>query len=196
MNFLKTGIYTVVFLILLYFSFKMGYNYRSDNSVSLLKEVDTVFIKDTFKYVIYDKVPEYILIRDSVKYRDEVWADSVIRVNKVDTLELLRKYYAVHYYIRSWTDSLISIIRHDAISENDFIDSKIEYEFLQPRSIVRNIQYSYNQYLYGGITIPFGNFNYTGLQISYAGSRFATGLIYQPGIKTLSLSLGGVIKSF
>ena len=151
---------------------------------------DTVFVYDTITHFVPDTVPYYIVKTDSVTIKDTVFAE-------IDTLAILLDYYSLHYYTRTWEDSLLIATSHDAISENEFIDNTFTYKIKSPQQIIYNTTvYSYSKYLYGGVTIPFGNFNYTGIQLSYASPKFTTGLLYQPGIKAVSLSLGGIIKKF
>jgi hypothetical protein len=151
---------------------------------------DTVFIYDTITHFVPDTVPYYIVKTDSVTIKDTVFAE-------IDTLAILLDYYSLHYYTRTWEDSLLIATSHDAISENEFIDNTFTYKIKYPQQIIYNTTvYSYSKYLYGGVTIPLGNLNYTGIQLSYASPKFTTGLLYQPGIKAVSLSLGGTIKKF
>lgn len=192
MNSLKTTFGVIVIILLLAGSFYLGYRvYPYRNPITAITETDTVYISDTITHIIADKPPEYLIVRDSIKYKDKAWMDSVIKANRVDTNAILKKFYAIHYYTRSWQDSLISITRHDAIAENNFIDSKLQYEFLKPRTIInKNISYTYSKYLYAGISIPASNINSFDIETLYATSKGYCGIGYSPGNKTLLLKAG------
>lgn len=198
MNTLKTACAAVIIILLLIGIFFLGYRaYPYRNPVATATETDTIYLPDTTTHTIPDKPPEYIIIKDSVKYRDRQWMDSVVKANKVDTAAIMRKFYAIHYYTRSWQDSLISITRHDAIAENNFIDSKLQYELLKPQTVInKTIIYTYDKYLYAGLNVPINNINASSLEVLYATQKAYYGIGYSPGSKTFSLKAGVKLIQF
>lgn len=192
MNNLKTALAGIIIILLLGGSFYLGYRVcLIRNPVTHVVVTDTIYLPDTTTHTIADKPPEYIIVRDSIKYRDTEWMDSVLQASKVDTNAILRKFYAIHYYTRTWQDSLISITRHDAIAENNFIDSKINYQFLKPQTIIYNTTaYTYSRYLYGGLDMPVNNINHLKFEVTYATNKGYLGAGYSPGQNTLSLKAG------
>ena len=171
-----------VFLIVLAGVFYWGYRYYPLNNPCPQIARDTVYLRDTVYRTIPDKPPEYIVVRDSIVIRDTVFRD-------VDTLAILTDYYAIHYYTRTWEDSLVFITRQDAVAENKFIDSWLEYKIKRPQTVINNSvnEINYSRYIYGGLVLPINNFDYAGLQVNYAGPKGSVGVMYQPGVKNFSV---------
>jgi len=200
MNSLKTAFTSILIIGLLVGSFYLGYRvYPSyKNPIAQVVEIDTIFLQDTTKYTIPDKTPEYIIIRDSVKYRDQAWMDSVIKANRVDTAAILEDYYGLHYYSRTWEDSLLKVSVDDAIAENRPIHNSFKYQILRPQSIIQNnvIEYSYSKYIYAGLNLPVSSPKYISLDIIAAFPRGYFGTGYSPGLNTLSIKGGIKIIDF
>ena len=149
-----------------------------------------VYVYDTFDHHIIDTFPFYIIKKDSIKYRDPVWMDSVIQASKIDTTEInkfLRDYFAEHFYNRKWNDTLISINMGDIVTENQIVKSDITYKLLKPISIIDNtstvINYSKYIYLGGSITIPNAEYSSLGVYGAFPKSLFGVSYIpYHPGV--------------
>jgi hypothetical protein len=110
--------------------------------------------------------------------------DSVLMASKVDTSEILKKYYAQYYYHREWKDSLLSVQMRDIVSENKFVNNIFTYEFLKPQTVIQNIDNSktYASYLQGGLDIPIQNPKYISLGVQYINPKFYLGAGYGPTI--------------
>jgi hypothetical protein len=146
----------------------------------------TVILHDTVIHHIKDTVPYYIVRRDSIVYRDTVFQD-------IDTAAILRNFYALHYYTRTWEDSLLFAKSEDAISQNEFVDNKFSYKILRPQSITYTTvdnSISYSKYLYAGVSIPIKDIKYADLSLSYAFRRGFVGVGYSPMQNGFSLKTG------
>jgi len=136
---------------------------------------DTVYIHDTIKHTITDRVPYYITRLDSVIIRDTVFRE-------IDTAAILEDYFAVHYYLRTWQDSLIKVSIEDAVTENNFISNNFTYQFLRPQTLINNVTNitNFNKYLYigGSVTLPDAKYSNVGVYGAFSRSFF--GLSYMP----------------
>lgn len=183
-NSTKNWIIVILSLVILTGVFFFGYAMYPKWNPCPQTKPDTIYVHDTVIHHIPDTIPYYIERIDSVKYKDQEWMDSVLIALKVDTAELLKKYYARYYYHREWKDSLLSVQMRDVISENKFVNNIFTYEILRPQTIVQNIDNSktYASYLQGGLDIPFQNIKYTSLGAQYINPKFYVGLGYGPSI--------------
>jgi hypothetical protein len=190
----------VLFVLLLAGVFFGGYKYYAFRN-PCAEIVDTLYIYDTVEHRIPDTVPWYITKRDSIKYRDQKWMDSVIMANRVDTFAILRDYYAIHYYSREWfdPDSIVYITSEDAISENLIIDNVFSFKLLKPQTVVNNVVGSpsvYSRYLTGGLDIPLNGIKGLGIEGEYITSKYYLGARYVPTEKSMSIKAGLVLWRF
>lgn len=177
--------------------FFLGYSrYPVWNPVAI-SHPDTVLIHDTVPHVIVDSFPYYVIKKDSVKYRDPIWMDSVIQAAKIDTVEMatiFREYYAFHPYDRIWTDpdSLIKIILNDTITQNRPENNNFTFKLLKPLVIIDNtkteINYSKYTYLGGSVSIPDSKFSSVGVYGAFP--RVFTGISYMPWQKGFQVTAG------
>jgi hypothetical protein len=147
----------------------------------------TVILHDTILHRIVDSFPYYIVRRDSIVYRDTVFKD-------VDTNAILEDYFALHYYSRTWEDSLLSAKSEDAISQNGFVDNKFTYRILRPQSITYNqIDNSvhYNKYLLLGLSVPIQDYKTAQLEAVFVLPKFYIGAGF--GSQGLSIKAGGTL---
>ena len=150
----------------------------------------TVIVHDTVTHTIVDSFPFYVIKRDSIVYRDTVYAD---------TAQILADYFAIHYYTRKWADSLLIATSEDAISENRFIDNKFTYKYIGPIAYTQNVQdytVTYNKYLYGGLGLPLKDYKYISLETFYAFPKGYLGISWNPQIKGFGLKAGVRILQF
>lgn len=176
----------------------LGYSMYPKLNESPSNAPDTLFIHDTVTHVIPDSIPYYIVKVDSVKIRDQKWMDSVILANKVDTAEILKDYYATHYYSRSWEDSLVTIKLSDEVSQNTFGKASLSYKFLKPQVIIRSdtTRYNYSKYLYLGLDVPIKDVRYTNIDLIYAFKKGYTGVGYNPMLNSVSIKGGFTLWKF
>ncbi len=127
--------------------------YRTYPMANVLPEPlsDTVFIYDTVFHEIPDSFPYYVERIDSIKYLDEKIIDSIINANKIDTAEILRRYYAEYTYRRSFSDSLITAVLIDTLSQNKVMGHNFSYRLLKPQTTVINKTELLNTSLYVGV---------------------------------------------
>lgn len=172
-------------------SFYGGYNYHRKTSVPQIV-TNTVIVHDTTKRVIIDRVPYYIVKRDTIVETKTVFT-------KVDTAKILQDYYAIHYYTRTWQDSLLKVTLEDAITENVSIDNKFTYEILRPQSIISttvNNSVVWSKRIYFGLDIPIKNIKYINLEGIYDFKSGYIGMGYYPELKSLSLKAGVKLFQF
>jgi hypothetical protein len=183
-NSTKTWVIIILSLVILAGVFFFGYSMFPKWNPCPPTQTDTTYVHDTIIHHIPDTIPYYIVHTDSIIYKDQKWVDSVLLANKVDTTEILKRYYAQYYYDREWKDSLIAVQIHDVVSENKFMNNAFTYKLLQPQTIVQNIDNSktYANYLQGGLDIPFQNIKYINLGVQYINPKFYVGLGYGPTI--------------
>lgn len=197
----KTANYIVVGLVLLallgcgYFGYTM---YPRLNKCPDIV-ADTLYLPDTTTHTIPDKPPEYVTIRDSIKYRDPVWMDSVIKANKVDTAEILKDYYAIHYHTRNWFgldsltgDSLLTVTIKDQVSRNTFIDNIFTYKILRNQQVINNVinNTSYANYILVGAGTNMHAFKGVDLDATLVTKRYYLGVGYDAYANSISFRLG------
>ena len=154
---------------------------------------DTVYVYDTAWHTITDTVPWYIVKHDSIVYRDTVFKD-------VDTAEILKDYYAIHYYTRFWQDTLIAVTKHDVISKNDFISSELTYKLLKPVTIINNVinNVFYSRYITFGTDLPFKQVQHMNVNIDvmYVTSKYYLGVGYNSELNCPTIKGGVTIFKF
>jgi hypothetical protein len=183
----KNWIIAVLIGVVLIGIFFWGYGTGKRNNLPIVVN-DTIWRVDTVEHRIVDTFPWYIVKRDSVIYRDTVFKD-------VDTSEILKDYFAIHYHSRTWEDSLLLVKSEDAITENYILDHQFTYKIKRPQSIVNVVdnKISYSSYIYAGVT---GSKNSLFVGGFYADRRLIFGLGYDPFNKAASASFGLKIASF
>ena len=189
-----------LFVLLLAGVFFGGYKYYAFRN-PCAEIIDTLYIYDTGEHQIPDIEPWYITKRDSKKYRDQKWMDSVIAANRVDTMAILSDYYAIHYYSREWCDpdSTVKVTAEDAISENQIIDNVFSFKLLKPQTVVNNIISTpsvYRRYVTGGLDIPFNRTYGVGIEAEYVTDKYFLGTRFVPSEKSISIKAGLVLWRF
>ena len=179
----------IVVLVLFLFVFIKGCNYGKTRVHCPEIRSDTILVHDTITHTIIDTFPYYIAVRDTIFFRDTIYGD-------IDTAQILKNYFAVNVYTRSWQDSLLDVTLQDYISENKPVRNVFTYKILRPQQVIINEvdnSITYNKYLYGGITLPvspFKNINYISLDVIYAFPKGYFGAMWQPEINTFSAKFG------
>ena len=140
-----------------------------------------------------DTVPWYIVKHDSIVYRDTVFKD-------VDTANILKDYFAIHYYTRFWQDTLIAVTKHDVISKNDFISSELTYKLLKPVTIINNVinNVFYSRYITFGTDLPFKQVQHMNVNIDvmYVTSKYYLGVGYNSELNCPTIKGGVTIFKF
>jgi hypothetical protein len=186
----KVSIYItlVAILIILISVFLWGFRTYPKVHPPPVASIDTFYVHDT----VVHRIPYPVTIRDSIRYRDQAWIDSIVQANQVDTSALLADYYALHYYTRHWGDSLISVTLKDVVSGNRFIDSALTYQILRPQQVINSVinNYTYSRYLYAGADIPVDKIRNAEYGLFYASRRTFVGGAYSPLTGTFSFKCG------
>jgi hypothetical protein len=179
-------------IVLVALSFIGGCQYHKKTFVPLMASHDTIVVYDTITHHIIDKIPYYIVKRDSVVIRDTIPAI-------VDTVAILADYYNFHYYTRTWEDSLLYAQAEDVITENKFLDNVFTYKIKRSQMIINNIvdnTITYNKYVYFGLDVPIKNVDYINLEALYAMPKMYLGVGYSPQLKSVSLKAGVKLLQF
>jgi hypothetical protein len=154
---------------------------------------EVVILHDTATHYIPNYVPWYIAGKDTTIYIDRLIPA------KVDTLAILRDYYALHYQDRFWSDSLIQVTLKDMITQNKATPQKFTYKILRPQTIINNTQDNsvhYQSYLYIGGSVPINKFDYSSIDLTLALPKWSIGVSYAPGVNTFMVRAGVKIIAF
>lgn len=200
-NSTKNWIIGILFLIVLIGTWIFGYTRYPVWHPQEHGSDSIVYIYDTTPHGIPDSFPFYVIIKDSIKYRDPIWMDSVIQANKVDTSSLntiFREFYSFNYYTRIWQDTLVQISINDMITENRPDDNNFSYKLLKPLTIIDNTTTTniYTKYLYlaGSVTLPDSKYSSFGLYGSFPKTIF--GISYMPFSPGVMTTIGVKIVKF
>ena len=165
-------------------SFLGGYKYYQYSN-PIIPSSDTLYIYDTTTY--YVDVDHYHYDIDTIFY-----PDSIIIPIDIDTLEILKDYFALYKYNRVWEDSLIYVSFYDIISQNRILQSSLlEYKILRPQTIITNTTTinNYASYFNISLTSDF-TLEYPHLKATLITPSLSYGLGYMPKQKALTLSVG------
>lgn len=166
-------------------SFYFGYNYHSDE---LEQFRDTIIVRDTNTYIIFDHSPWYHLVLDTVEYNDTI-------PFTIDTAQVIKEYFAKYSYTRNWKDSLMDITLHDVVTQNRFDKSTLNYKILRPQTIINNTVVTSTPFnIYIGLDIPLNNKNDLNIEGIYIKNKRYIGAFYSPISKTIGLKIGIGIK--
>lgn len=166
--------------------FFIGYRYYPLCNPCPQPVTETIIIRDTVVYQIIDTVPFYIVRRDSVIIRDPI-------PFIVDTAAILADFYALHYYTRTWEDSLLLATSEDAITENRFVDNVFNYKIKRPAQVIYNSidnSISYSRYLYGALSVPLNDYKFASGSVYFASERLLLGVGYIPYHKSFNATAG------
>jgi len=169
--------YVILHLIWIVIAFSGGIIYQNNrHECPSVTNTDTLYVYDTITHIIVTP-PE--IIKDTIFYPDTI-------PFPVDTLAILRDYYAFHSYTRRWIDDDMDITVKDVLTQNSFFETQLSYKILRPQSIIINNEYitNYNRAIYTGLTF---NSKFTTIDVLYADNRLALGLGYSPFTRSLSV---------
>lgn len=189
---MKKYIWPLVLAVLfLALSFVGGCQYHKKLHPCPTASIDTISVHDTTIHYIVDTVPFYIIRRDSIIKYVEVPAN-------VDTMAILADYFALHYYTREWSDSLLYAKSEDVIAENQFIDNVFTYKIKRPAQVIYNSidnSVAYTRYLNLGVSLPISKMEYAEFEAYYVFRRGHIGAGYIPSLKSPSFKIGlNVVK--
>lgn len=175
---LKVKYVLIIALAMLILGLIYGKKWADKENIPIVT-TNTEYVYDTTTVVIENDVHHYHVDIDTIFY-----PDSIEIHEDIDTLSILREYYATFKYNRTWEDTAIQINFTDFISQNKILKTNwLEYKILRPQVIntTENKVVNYNRYVYlsmkGGL-IP--EYKYTGYGLQYAGPRWTYGGFYEP----------------
>lgn len=186
-NYLVAGAVLLALLGVCYFGYTMYPKFNKCPDVL----ADTVYVKDTILHYIPDTIPYYTVIYDSIVYHDTVYKD-------VDTAEILKDYFAVHYFTRNWTDSLLTVTLKDAVSRNSLLDNTFTYKILRDQQVINNVINIYSKYVMVGASLPTKSVQHFNLnvEINYVTPKFYVGIGYDAELNCPTIRGGAVVKQF
>jgi hypothetical protein len=159
----KWKIAALIVVLLLSIGMVSGWNLRKATFKCPVIEPDTVRIFDTVYHVIPSNVPYYITKLDTIVLQDTITVPTLL--TKEDTLNILKDYYALHVYDRSWKNDTLEVYLKDTLSRNISIGSNLTYKINTPFTIVNNdftnvntnkiTNVNYTKYLTVGVSVPF-----------------------------------------
>jgi hypothetical protein len=122
-----------------------------------------------------------------VIFRDTVFKD-------VDTSAILRQFYALYSYERSWTDSLLTVTVKDVITQNKPLTNVFTYKILRPQTVVTNFvtNTSYSRYVAFGFSVPVKDLSLSTMDLMYVDRKWYGGVGYGKG----GLSVKGGVTLF
>lgn len=193
----KLGVREIVVLIVVLFLLFAGVwvGYRIYPAQHPCPEIttDTVIVYDTIIHNIPDTIPYYIVKTDTIIYTDTVFKD-------IDTMAILKDYYAWHHYTRQWEDSLLSVELHDVVTQNRFGGNEFTYKILRPQTIITNVinNTRYSRYIIIGVDLPFKQVEHLNLNldIMYVTDKYYFGTGYNTGLKCMTVKGGVNIFTF
>jgi hypothetical protein len=150
----------------------------------------TVLIHDTVTHTITKD--HYISHTDTIIYIDTI-------IQPVDTVAILRDFFALHVYNRQWEDSLLKVNLRDTVTQNRFLENDFTYRILRPQiinytTVDQSIHYA--KYLYLGFDLPMPEMKYAEINAILAFRKGYIGLGYAPLTKGGSLNLGFAVAKF
>ena len=187
---LKYALLVIITVALMFTGGWVGYKMYPASHPCIVTS-DTVYVYDTIEHTILDTVPYYVVELDTIVYRDTVFKD-------VDTANILKDYYALHYYTRTWEDSLLTVTLRDEISENKPMSNIFVYKILRPQVIVENVvnNYSYTRYLLAGFGMSVTEQMFPDVNVMYVSRSWYGGAEYNIRDKSFALKGGMVIGRF
>lgn len=155
---------------------------------------DTVFVHDTTWHTIIDSIPYTI--------RDTIWlaGDTVEIPTDVDTAAILKDYFAVYGYPKSWDNDTISVNLYTTITQNKPIKYNFKYKLNMPfTTVINNIDNSvaYNKYIQFGLSMPVYKLDKSPLNIqdlslegTYVFPKGYAGAAWQPNTQSIMARAG------
>jgi hypothetical protein len=188
-NITKYLIGVAIALIIAFTLFFSGCQYGKTRVKCPVITHDTTYVWDTVEHHIIDHVPYYVTKWDTIIFRDTI-------PQKIDTLEILHDYYAIHIYDRVWKDSLLQVNLKDFISENKLLNNDFNYKILRPQSVIINTvdnSILYNRYFTIGLGVPIKDVNYINIEATYQWNKAYLGVQYMPKINSFGIRGGAVL---
>lgn len=151
---------------------------------------DTFYYYDSVPHIIWDTVPWYHLVLDSIPYPDTQYVN-------IDTGKIINDYFARHYFTREWKDSLLSVTLKDVITQNKPVDNSFTYKLLRPQTVINNStnSYSYSRYITVGADFPFKSIKHLNmnLELKYISPKWNVGIGYDAELNCPTVSIGATV---
>jgi hypothetical protein len=144
---------------------------------------DTITIVDTLTHTI---------VKDSISYSetiDTLYVPADTFFVDIDTMAILKDYYARYGYSREYKDSLIQVDFYDIVSQNKIVASTfLNYKILRPQTIITNTYMDYSRYISIGANSDL-DLEYFNLDLTYTTNNFNYKLLYYPRQKAFGLGI-------
>lgn len=185
----KILIEILIVIIFLFAVFVGGCRYGRTRVKCPVTTTDTIYKYDTITHAIHDVVTQ--VVRDTIYFPDTI-------PSIVDTLAILKDYYAIYTYDWPKQDSNINLSLQTTITQNRPVKYDFSYKLLRPQTVVNNVTTINNPYynrLYLGATVPLKS-GYPGIDITMVTQKYYGGMEYQPKEKIFSVKAGISIIKF
>lgn len=168
---------SILFIIVLAGVFFAGYFTYKGKHPCIVSTSDTIYVHDTVKHTIINKVPYYIQKLDTVFSP----SDTVFITD--DSVEI--KFYSTYQYTRTFEDSTIKAVLEDRVTQNKPSVNSFDYTIKRPMQVIQNIDKSvnYSRYVYVSGTLAYPDPKYSSVGVIYASQRTILGVGYIPLIK-------------
>jgi hypothetical protein len=160
-----------------------GYFYGKSRVKVLDPIVNTVILHDTITHNIVDSFPYYVNHHDTVIYNHNI-------PTIVDTVKILKDYFAVHVFDRKWEDDTLKVNVIDSISKNTPIGNIFKYKIKAPFTTTTTTidnSITYNRYVNIELTIPVKDAGYTEFGIMYNFEKGGFGVGYLPKLQSFEI---------
>lgn len=131
----------------------------------------TIITKTEVRYdTITKEVPKYI---PKIVTRIERNIDTLLIAQNVDTLSILKDYFAKYVYVDVQTLDSLNLVITDTLTENRILARSIKYDLIYPTVTVTETKYINPREFYIGFGLN-GNttqFNYVGAQLLYRSRK-------------------------
>lgn len=184
---LKNIIIFAVALILMAIGFRSGYNLYPKQHPCQVITTGIREIHDTTQHYNYYIWPVW-QDPDTIIYHDTI-------PGEIDSAEVVRNFYAEHYYTRHFDDTLLEAELTDIITRNRPTKSTFTYRILRPQTVINNsvTTTTWNKYLCVGMNINTYNPRLTGFELMFVTPRVYLGGGYMPVLKGFNIKAGGTI---
>jgi len=181
-------------MILFILTFIMGCEHGKKSVKCPVITTDTITHVDTVEYHIKDTVKFYVKVPGTI-----IYVKVPVLPTKEDTARILKDFYALHPYSRSWHDKNVEISLNDTLTQNNYLHNDFSYKILRPETTVINTtdnSISYEHFIQLGLGVPFSNVKYTSLEANYIFPKGNLGAFYMPEIKSFGAKVGVTIIKF
>jgi len=144
---------------------------QCSGSSTITPSEPTIITKTEIKYdTITKEVPKYI---PKIVTRIETNIDTLFLTQNIDTLSILKDYFAKYVYEDVQRLDSLNLVITDTVSENRILARSIKYDLIYPTVTVTETKYiNPREFYFGfGLNGNTGQFNYVGAQLLYRSRK-------------------------